>query len=163
MKATKIKDQKTLDRSMSDFCLLENKHVELTTEMESRLQGIRDKYASRLEALATKSESVRFSIIEYARENRDTLFPLNRKSIRLTNGIVGYRQGRPSLHLQDGYSWNDVLEALQEEKADEFIRTKLDVDRSRLLSQHDDPKVKRLLNRIGVRVSVEEQFYVETK
>ena len=45
MKATKIKDQKTLDRSMSDFCLLENKHVELTTEMESRLQGISDKYA----------------------------------------------------------------------------------------------------------------------
>ena len=106
---------------------------------------------------------MRFSIIEYARENRDTLFPLNRKSIRLTNGIVGYRQGRPSLHLQEGYSWNDVLEALQEEKADEFIRTKLDVDRSRLLSQHDDPKVKRLLNRIGLSVSIEEQFYVEAK
>ena len=137
--------------------------MELTTEMESRLQSIRDKYASRLEAIAMKSESVRFSIIEYARENRNTLFPLNRKSIRLTNGVVGYRQGRPSLQLQEGYSWSDVLEALQQENADEYIRTKLDVDRSRLLSQHDDPKVKRLLNRIGVRVSVEEQFYVETK
>ena len=64
MKATKIKDQKTLDRTMSDFCLLENKHVELTTEMESRLQSIRDKYASRLEAIAMKSARVTCTAVD---------------------------------------------------------------------------------------------------
>ena len=160
----KIKDQKSLDTSVSDLSLFEHKNVELTNEMESRIQALRAKYSSRIEALVAKGNEMRANIIEYARTNRETLFPLNRKSIRLTDGTVGYRCGRASLQLQEGYTWNDVLEALQEERgAKEYIRIKMEVDRSRLLSRHDDPKVAKLIQRVGLKVVAEEVFYVETK
>ncbi len=160
----KIKDQKSLDTSVSDLSLFEHKNVELSNEMESRIQAIRSKYADRLEALSTKSSEMRANIIEYARQNRETLFPLNRKSIRLTDGVVGYRCGRASLQLQEGYTWNDVLEALQEERgAKEYIRIKKEVDRSLLLSRHDDPKVAKIIQRVGLQVVCEEQYYIDTK
>lgn len=160
----KISDYKSLDNSMSDLCKFEKKNVELTNEMESRIQALRAKYTDRLEALSTKSSEMRANIIEYARQNRETLFPLNRKSIRLTDGTVGYRCGRASLQLQEGYTWNDVLEALQEERgAKEYVRIKKEIDRSLLLSRHDDPKVAKLLQRVGLKVVADEVFYVETK
>ena len=159
----KISDYKSLDSSMSDLCKFELKNDELTNEMNERIQALRAKYSDRLEALSTKSKEMRVAIIAYARANRQTLFPLNRKSLRLTNGVVGYRQGRASLQLQEGNTWDDVLEALQEAKAKDYIRIKFEVNRSLLLSRSDDPKVAKLISRVGLQVISEEQYYVETK
>ena len=160
----KISDYKTLDSSVSDLCKFDLKNEELTNEMESRIQAIRSKYTDRLEALSNKGKEMREAIIAYARANRDSLFPLNRKSIRLSDGTVGYRAGRASLKLLDGYTWDDVLSGLQEERGGkEYIRIKQEVDRARLLSRHDDPKVAKLLQRVGLKVVADEVFYIETK
>lgn len=158
-----IKDKKMLDTAVSDLCKFEHANVDLQNEMASRIQTIREKYSSRIEALEEKSGEMRTGIIEFARKHRETLFPLNRKSLRLTDGVVGYRAGRASLKLQEGYTWDDVLEALQESKAKDYIRVKLEVNRSLLLSRSDDPKVANLIQRVGLQVVAEEQFFVETK
>ena len=47
--------------------------------------------------------------------------------------------------------------------AKEYVRIKKEVDRSLLLSRHDDPKVAKLLQRVGLKVVADEVFYVETK
>ena len=158
-----IKDKKMLDTAVSDLCKFEHANVDLQNEMECRIQTIREKYSSRIDALVEKSAEMRTGIIEFARKHRETLFPLNRKSLRLTNGVVGFRSGRPSLQLQDGNSWDDVLEALQEAKAKDYIRIKFEVNRSLLLSRSDDPKVAKLISRVGLKVVCDDQFYVETK
>lgn len=161
---TTIKNRRSLDRTMTQLSRHKQQATMLASQMEAQLQTIRNKFTPRIDSLSAKQETLRTNIIGYARVNREELFTPKQKRIELTDGYVGFRQGRPSLVLQEGYTWNDALIALQQEsQAENYIRTKYEIDRAQLLSHHEDPTVKRLIQRIGLRVSCEEQFYAEAK
>ena len=157
----RIIDLKSLEKAMTLYAKAKNNRTELNNRMEERLQAIRAKYVERINLFDEECDELSKEMLDYARQNRDALFCKGRKHIELSSGVIGYKQGRASLALCEGHTWASALEALQEERfGKEYIRIKYEIDKNRLLSDRDKPKTARLIDRIGLRISDEEQFYI---
>ena len=163
-KRVRIINRKSLEKAMSLYAKAKSNRISLNNAMEEQLMMVRNNYTDRISEYDEECDTLSTDIIDYARENRDTIFPKGIKHLELTDGIVGYKQGRHSLALQEGHSWASALTALQDDKsAKAYLRTKYEIDKARLLADRDKPKVAQIIDRIGLQVVNAEQFYVETK
>ena len=163
-KRVRIINRKSLEKAMSLYAKAKSNRISLNNAMGEQLMMVRNNYTDRISEYDEECDTLSTDIIDYARENRDTIFPKGIKHLELTDGIVGYKQGRHSLALQEGHSWASALTALQDDKsAKAYLRTKYEIDKARLLADRDKPKVAQIIDRIGLQVVNAEQFYVETK
>ena len=163
-KRVRIINRKSLEKAMSLYAKAKSNRISLNNAMEEQLMMVRNNYTDRINEYDEECDTLSTDIIDYARENRDTIFPKGIKHLELTDGTVGYKQGRHSLALQEGHSWASALTALQDDKsAKADLRTKYEIDKARLLADRDKPKVAQIIDRIGLQVVNAEQFYIETK
>ena len=163
-KRVRIINRKSLEKAMSLYAKAKSNRISLNNAMEEQLMMVRNNYTDRINEYDEECDTLSTDIIDYARENRDTIFPKGTKHLELTDGTVGYKQGRHSLALQEGHSWASALTALQDDKsAKAYLRTKYEIDKARLLADRDKPKVAQIIDRIGLQVVNAEQFYIETK
>ena len=163
-KRVRIINRKSLEKAMSLYAKAKSNRISLNNAMEEQLMMVRNNYTDRINEYDEECDTLSTDIIDYARENRDTVFPKGTKHLELTDGTVGYKQGRHSLALQEGHSWASALTALQDDKsAKAYLRTKYEIDKARLLADRDKPKVAQIIDRIGLQVVNAEQFYIETK
>lgn len=162
---TKVRviDRKSLEKAMELYTKAKNNRSELNARMEERINAIRSKYVDRINLFDEECDQLATEMLDYAREHRDAIFPKGTKHIELTSGTIGYKQGRPSLGLRDGHTWASALTALQEDRSGkEYLRIKYEIDKARLLCDRDKPKTARLIDRIGLRINDDEQFYLTT-
>lgn len=106
-------------------------------------------------------------------ENQSELFA-KRKSLEMTHGVIGFRTGQPKCKTARGTTWADALE-LVKDRLPNYIRTKEEVDKDRLLADRnlpcrrdDEPEeaARPLLHEMalcGILVVQEESFFVEPK
>ena len=162
---TKVRviDRKSLEKAMELYTKAKNNRSELNARMEERINAIRSKYVDRINLFDEECDQLATEMLDYAREHRDAIFPKGAKHIDLASGTIGYKQGRPSLGLRDGHTWASALTALQEDRSGkEYLRIKYEIDKARLLCDRDKPKTARLIDRIGLRINDDEQFYLTT-
>lgn len=163
-KRIRIIDRKSLEKAMTLYAKARTNRVSLNNAMEEQLQMVRNNYTDRINECDEECDTLSADMIEYARENRETVFPSGVKHIELADGTIGYKQGRNSLALQEGHSWASALEALQNDKLGKpYIRIKLEIDKARLIADRDKPKVAQIIDRVGLQIVNAEQFYVEAK
>ena len=163
-KRVRIINRKSLEKAMSLYAKAKSNRISLNNAMEEQLMMVRNNYTDRINEYDEECDTLSTDIIDYARENRDTIFPKGTKHLELADGTVGYKQGRHSLALQEGHTWASALTALQDDKsAKAYLRTKYEIDKARLLADRDKPKVAQIIDRIGLQVVNAEQFYIETK
>ena len=98
---------------------------------------------------------------------KDQLTEGKRKSIELAGAIIGERTNTPSLKLPKGVNQEDFIEKIRaalEEKADSYIRTKLELDKQAIIKTlrkgEDDPMAERLAT-LGAAVSQADQFFID--
>lgn len=163
-KRVRIINRKSLEKAMSLYAKAQSNRISLNNAMEEQLIMVRNNYTDRINECDEECDTLSTDIIDYARENRDTIFPKGLKHLELADGTVGYKQGRHSLALQEGHTWTSALTALQEDKsAKAYIRTKYEIDKARLLADRDKPKVAQIIDRIGLQIINAEQFYIDVK
>lgn len=131
----------------------------MTVEMDERLQAIRSEYEASLAdnrlQLDAKLEAARL----WALANPESFG--EKKSIEMVHGIIGFRIGMPKLKTLRGCTWNFVLEQLARLRLTNYIRSKAEPDRERIIADRD--KLSDRLAALGVEVVQEEAFYVEPK
>lgn len=133
------------------------------TAMDHELTAVRAKYEGALDTLQKQIGDKTALLESWAAANPGE-FPKNRKSIDLLHGTVGYRTGTPKLKALPKWTWDRVLEKLNQLAALAYIRTKEEVNKEAVLAAISDgsllPEQARLF---GVVMVQDESFFVEPK
>jgi phage host-nuclease inhibitor protein Gam len=125
-------------------------------EMDVEITALKEAYDARLSSISARLGQVMPAIEGWAETNRGDF--AGKKSIDLHHGIVGWRITPPTLKPVKGYTWSSVLDRIRD-RASEFIRTKEEVDKEKLLAARDNYDLKAL----GCQVVQVDEFYVEPK
>ncbi|MEG2760174.1 MAG: host-nuclease inhibitor Gam family protein [Mucinivorans sp.] len=134
---------------------------QLTAKMDGEITKIRERYQ---DELTEKGEAKcrAFEVMEsFAMANREELFT-KKKSLDMTHGVLGFRTGTPQIKNRKGFTWSAVTKMLKEFLPD-YIRTKEEPDKERLLADRTKDKVAAQFERCGIMVAQDEAFYVEPK
>ena len=148
---------------LGEIATLKLERNQQTNEMDRDLTAIRERYETSFEAL-DKQINEKVALLEtWAAANPDE-FPKNRKSIEMIHGLIGYRTGTPKLKTLLRWTRAKVLEHLQDNEGNEYIRTKEEVDKDAILSDYAQKILnEERLKKIGVQVVQDETFFVEPK
>ena len=150
-----------MEQAFADYAKADARQQKITAEMDIQMAKIREKWQDELTKLAETKETS-FDILQaYALENRDELFS-KRKSLETTHGTLGFRTGTPTLKTRKGFTWASVLEMLKEFLPN-YVRTKEEPAKDKLLADREDEEVAALFPKVGVTVVQEETFFVEPK
>ncbi len=150
-----------MEQAFADYAKADARQQKITAEMDIQMAKIREKWQDELTKLAETKDNA-FDILQaYALENRDELFT-KRKSLETTHGTLGFRTGTPTLKTRKGFTWASVLEMLKEFLPN-YVRTKEEPAKDKLLADREDEEVAALFPKVGVVVVQDETFFVEPK
>ena len=131
--------------------------------MDRALTSVREQFEAPLDSLAKQIGDKTALLETWASANPDE-FPRNRKSIEMLHGVIGYRTGTPKLVKLAKWTWDRVLEKLQELDLLAFIRVKSEVNREALIAAVGEGRLLSAEARqLGVQVVQDESFFVEPK
>jgi phage host-nuclease inhibitor protein Gam len=138
----------------------ELKRIESAAEKE--IQAVRDKHQSEITSLKEEMKMAFERIQAYATANRREAFG-TKKSQDWTHRVIGFRIGQPRAKVRGGFRWADVLENLKANQLLQFVRTKEDVHKDKIIASREDAKVMEKLKAVGVEVIQEESFFIDIK
>ena len=150
-----------MEQAFAEYAKADARQQKITADMDVAMTKIREKWQDELTRLAETKDNA-FDILQaYALENRDELFS-KRKSLETTHGTLGFRTGTPTLKTRKGFTWASVLEMLKEFLPN-YVRTKEEPAKDKLLADREDEEVAALFPKGGVVVVQDETFFVEPK
>lgn len=161
------------EEAFASYAKADAQQAKITAEIELACAKIREKHQDQLAALQQTKDEAFERLQTYAVENQSELFA-KRKSLEMTHGVIGFRTGQPKCKTARGTTWADALE-LVKDRLPNYIRTKEEVDKDRLLADRnlpcrrdDEPEeaARPLLHEMalcGILVVQEESFFVEPK
>lgn len=132
----------------------------IEAEMEQKIQKVRAGYQGKIEAqreLITEGTS---KLEAYALENRSEFE--KKKSQDIVHGVIGFRISTPSVKLGRGLS-NKICQMLEAAKLTQFIRTKQELDKEKVLASRQDDEMMQTLAKMQITVEQKETFYFEPK
>ncbi len=166
---------KNLSQAEATLGILAHKSHLLKTkrgEMESALEDVRKKYQPKLDELTQDIEANKIALEQWSEGVRGEWG--EKKSLELVHGTIGFRTGQRQLVPLAKMNWLKVLQNLIAKKFRKYVRTKLDVDRAKILkdsqeTDHEEGGIsepvlsKEVLSELGLKVVQEESFYVDLK
>jgi phage host-nuclease inhibitor protein Gam len=166
-RGTKLKSEETdlrfkAENLLSDYVLTVNQYNGYMAELEMQLTEIRKQYEFKLDQKKTKIEEIKFSLQKFAEENKNIYFCGEKKSMNLLHGTIGFRLGNPKLKSAKGFTWKSILE-LVKDRMHNYIRTKEEVAKDKILADKDNKDIKELITQCGIEIVQEESFYIEPK
>jgi len=131
--------------------------------LDDQLAQVRAKFESELAEIDDRINDGMKLAQEYADAHPD-MFPKDRKSLDTTHAVVGYRTGMPKLKTLRGWTWDVVLDAVLSlpGKMREYIRTKSEVDKARIIADADDIGAD-CLRKFGMQLVQDETFFIDPK
>lgn len=132
----------------------------IEAEIEQRTQKLREGYA---ETIRQHQETIAecTSLLEsYALEHRDQFD--TKRSQDITHGVMGFRVSNPAVTIARGLS-KKITGILEESGLTQFLRTKQELDKEKIIASRQDEDIMARLENIGITVSQKETFYFEPK
>lgn len=146
---------------MRRFAEASCKIKELEAREELQLLEVRKTFEKEAEALLEQKQNAMEKLEAFGLHNKDELFQ-KKKSMDLHHGIIGFRTGTPKVSKPRSVTWNKVIEALNENKP-QFLRTRIEVDKDKIIASRDDQQVMHELAEVGVSVVQDETFFITIK
>lgn len=146
---------------MKNFAEASSKIKELEAQEELQLLEVRKGYEERARALLEQRQSALEKLEAFGIHNKEELFS-KKRSMDLHHGIIGFRTGTPKVSKPRSLTWNKVIEILRE-TGSAFLRTRLEVDKDKIIASRDDKTIMQELEQIGVSVVQEETFFVSMR
>lgn len=147
--------------ALRDYVNTSSKLKEIEAKQEQEINKIRDKYKNKVTDLQDKKASCFELVHAYSEANKEDLF-VKKKSIDWSFGIFGFRTGTPKVEKKRGITWDAALQLIKN-MDDQFIRTKEEVDKDKIISSREDMEVMGKLAKIGITVVQNETFFIEAK
>jgi phage host-nuclease inhibitor protein Gam len=134
----------------------------LQTDMDGLITAAREKFEEPLGTIADQIKARQDHLLSWASASPE-LF-LDKKSLEMTHGVIGFRTGTPKLKTLAKRTWDIVLDTLKAAGKLQWVRTKEEVNKEKILSDFAQNLVTpEELKPLGVAVVQDEAFYVEVK
>ena len=155
------KTREELESLVGEIADLKIREREARNRMDAQLKDVRAVYELQLAGLNEALTPKLLQVQAWAEAHEGEFG--GKKSLDLVHALIGWRTTPPSLKTLRGWTWKSVLEKLQSGKFwARYIRTKEEVNKEAILAERDALDDKAL-SEMGVRISQEEEFYVEPK
>lgn len=132
----------------------------IEAEMEQKIQKIRAGYQSKIETIREEIITRTNELEVYALENRSEFE--KKKSQDIVHGIMGFRISTPSVKLGRGLT-SKICGMLEAAGMTDFIRTKKELDKEKVLATRNDAEIMKKLNLLQITIEQPETFYFEPK
>ncbi|GAB5524876.1 MAG: hypothetical protein Roseis2KO_27480 [Roseivirga sp.] len=146
---------------MRSFAEANSKIKELEAQEELQLLEVRETYSKRAEVLLEQKQSAMEKLEAFGIHNKEELFG-KRKSMDLQHGVIGFRTGTPKVSKPRSVTWNNVIENLGK-SGPHFLRTRIEVDKDKIIASRDDQQVMQELAQVGISVVQDETFFITIK
>ena len=148
------------DEAFASFAKADSRSVKIMAEIELKCTAIRKKFDVELTTLKTEKDKA-FEVLQtFAQENPDKF--LERKSLELTHGVIGYRTGTHKLDKLKGFTW-EMVKANVAKYLPDFIRVKEELNKEQLIAKREEKDVVKLADKCGYAFVQDESFYVQPK
>ena len=127
---------------------------------ELKIAKIREKTQDKLAELS-KVQAEMFEKLQHFAVTSPEHFT-TKKSLDMSHGVIGFRTGTPAVKQIKGFTVASSL-VLLKDYLPEYVRTKEEANKERLLSDREKPEVAELMTKCGLRVDQDETFYVNPK
>lgn len=135
------------------------RNAAIQVKKNAEISKVTAKYADEEKQLNDSMELQFATVKTYCEQNRIELF--KEKKSYVENGFkIGFKKVPASLALLAGHTWEMVIAALKKKKLTDYIRTKEEVDKTRL--KNDEKALGTKLAQVGVKVDGgNEEFLME--
>lgn len=139
------------------------REAKVVADMELQMTRIREKYAMELTRLRDAQQEMFDTLQAYASEHYAELF-VQRKSVEMAHGVLGFRTGTPKLKTMRGITWASVLMMMREkEEMRKYIKVSEEIDKAQMLANRDEEGMAEKMRSVGVVVAQDETFFVAPK
>lgn len=177
IKAPSLPDEKSFVAVVDHAARTQTQIALIVAQRERAIQRVQATYAERLEPLETELKQAVSLAEKYADEHRDELLPKDRKSAETGLATFGFRLGNPTVRIIGKVKEEVILALLATRKLFDFIRTKQELDRDRILASYrksdgvlllaeatdDKPESVIAPAALGLSIGQKETFYIEPK
>jgi len=132
----------------------------ILAEIDAKVSAIREQHREELAGLDADID-VEIKLLESAAIANPDQF-VEKKSVELLTGTLGFRTPTPSLKTLAKYTWERVLKTLKARKLKAFYVVRESVNKEAILAEREKLGEKGLAA-LGLRISQDETFYVEPK
>jgi phage host-nuclease inhibitor protein Gam len=147
------------NQAMTTYAIAQAQLKKLEGTIEAETSKIREKYQDKIQSNSDAAREA-FEVLEaYANENQQ-LFA-DKRSVDLANGTIGFRLGTPKVECL-AKKWDDALK-LMDKYLPDFIRTKTEPDKEKLIAHREDPDVQKAMSLCLVTVKQNDTFFAEGK
>lgn len=157
-----IADPAAFNETIDSICTLSTEMRQATSEMDARIQAIRDEYEVEITARKKKIASLEKSAVVYAALHRDSVLDKGTRSGTTSLGRFGFRLGQPTLALQSRkITWGDVVNAIASRGAEMVAKylVMAEPKPNKEAIKASMPAVE--LAGLGLQISQTDSFYVE--
>ena len=130
----------------------------MKAKMDADIATIKERYEAEFANIANSKAERTGMLMAWAEANPEAF--AGSKSIKMTMGAIGWRTGMPQLKTLSGFTWDRVLERLEQLGKSDLVRTVKEVDKATILTRREELGVAGL-SALGCRVVQDETFYVE--
>ena len=130
-------------------------------EMNSKIQGIKDKYDKETEDERKQIEDYKKRVENYCNANKGDF--TKQRSNPLPHGVVGFRNNPPKVvQLSKKWTVKSSIEFLLKMFKSKYVRSKAEINKDQILTDYaasliDDSK----LAAVGLRIENDETFFLE--
>lgn len=158
MSMKKIQDRDAAEAVMNDLALTANNRRKLIAHADAAKLKIDAQFNPMIRACDELVAEQSAALEAWALAN-PAEFPDKKKSIKLTSGTIGFREGKPKLELASKtWSWDKALEAVQKFLPN-FIRDTPEIDKAALIAQAAELQPE--LRQCGLKVDQGEKFFAK--
>jgi phage host-nuclease inhibitor protein Gam len=163
----KINNLQDLELAMNELQTMRAKIMTTRGTADEKIAQTRSAIIAETGTLEEEAIRLQNLIETFATKNRDDeeLFG-EKKSLNLASGTIGFKLGRPSITLEDGFTTDDVVHNLEESRLKTCVTktTKIDVDKAAVMKLYKTGKLTdEQLKDLGLQVSQSESFFIELK
>lgn len=123
---------------------------------EEKIAVIKAAYEAEIGPKAAEVLAKFQAVMAFAAANRDSLLEKGRKSVELSQGVLGWRLGNPAVKLAKGVTEDSLVATFQRLKLDDLLRVTTELDRQAILKEPS-----RIEGIAGIAVEQDETFFLK--
>lgn len=152
------------ESACSQFAAADAEEQQLLSEMNARLDQIREHYRPLLEECTALKANAFEQMQSFATEHKSQLFT-HKRSLDTPYGTFGFRTTTPALKTRKGFTWPVVTQLLKQFLPD-YVRVKEEPAKDLLLAavrRSTDESARSQLEKCGLYIDQSETFFVDCK
>jgi phage host-nuclease inhibitor protein Gam len=169
IKARKAVTEQEYRTAAEQYVKLELQKDKMQAKVNAELEKLTAKYDGPMQELGDQMKAQAAIIHEYAEANKETMFTGEKKSLECNGANIGFKTGSPAVMLlgdeerskdEEKSAWEEATAKVKKLLPD-YIRTKEEIEKPKLIADREDTKLLKLLAKCGLKIDQTETFFIK--